>query len=156
MVLPRGIGKNASVWWNCYTAPAPSPQKCGDGSSKVRNEIIGRLMDCSITGMVVVTTSFHQRRIYQNGFTVRLGWSTEHRRLFQPARNGPKTPQQTAPCIPRCIPTTSCPLPAFEISPVNEGRAAWINSSGPENIRPGMPLTGLRDRDDEGHKFKCE
>ncbi|MBX7274957.1 hypothetical protein K2E96_29890 [Pseudomonas sp. ERGC3:05] len=36
-----GNGKNASVWWNCHTAPAPSPQKCGDGPSKVRSEMIG-------------------------------------------------------------------------------------------------------------------
>lgn len=31
--IQGGAGKNASMWWKCHTAPAPSPQKYGDGRS---------------------------------------------------------------------------------------------------------------------------
>ena len=46
------------MWFTRRTAPVPSPQQCGECSSKVRSEIIGPLLDRTIRGVVVMTLPF--------------------------------------------------------------------------------------------------
>lgn len=48
--------------------------------------------------------TFAPSTAYKYGVTVRRGWNNEPQRLFRPVRSGSKATQQTASCIPCCIP----------------------------------------------------